>query len=468
MRPIHSYRRAVWACTLAPALLAGCQNGLTDALLEAEQPGIIDPSNVNSPEGADAIRLGTLINLRGITTAWTLGGLVGDEYVITVSASITGFVDQRRGSNPFAISAFTSVLRALASVRTSANQAIPLLAKWAPQNATTNVNIAEMYFARGMAELQIGRDFCSGIPLDDGNASPPVYTQPLSVQQILEVAVASFDTALARTTGTDNASLNINRAARIGKARALVGLGRFSEAAALVSTTTVPTTYTYNFTYATTSGNNPVWSLNGSGRSYSVGDSLEGPSRSIVVPYVVPFFSARDPRIPSSYTVSANGRDTTKGTDGVTNFRFTTLYGQTTPMALVNGIDARLVEAEARLAANDIPGMMTILNALRATTLTIGTVTVTPAQLPALAAPATRDAAINLLFREKAFWTYGRGQRLGDMRRLIRQYGRTQDKVYPTGLYPSGGSTYGTDVNFPLGPDENGNPNFKGCTDLNS
>ena len=466
MRPIHAHRGAVWTLlALGPALLAGCQTSITDSLLEADQPGLIDPSNVNSAAGADAVRLGTLINLRGITTAWTQSGLVGDEYTITVSASITGFVDQRRGSNPFAISAFTTTLRALASVRTSANQAIPLLTKWAP---TSQSNIAEMYFARGIGELEIASNFCSGIPLDDGNASPPVYTQPLSQQQIYEVASASFDTAMARASGTDAASVNINRAARIGKARALVGAGRFAEAAALVPIASVPTTYTYNFTFATTSGNNPVWSQNASGRSYSVGDSIEGSSRNIIVPYVIPFFSVRDPRLPVNYTISANGRDTTKGSDGITNFRFTSLYGQTTPMSLVNGIDARLVEAEARLQANDIPGMMTILNALRATTLTIGTVTVTSAQLPALATPVTRDAAVSLLFREKAFWTYGRGQRLGDMRRLIRQYSRTQDRVFPTGVYPTGGGTYGTDVNFPLGPDENGNPNFKGCTDLNS
>ena len=44
----------------------------------------------------------------------------------------------------------------------------------------------------------------------------------------------------------------------------------------------------------------------------------------------------------------------------------TTLYGQLTNTAVVNGIDARMVEAEARLAAGDGPGMMAILNALRA------------------------------------------------------------------------------------------------------
>jgi starch-binding outer membrane protein, SusD/RagB family len=465
MRPIQ-FRRAVWTLLgIAPVVFAGCQNSVTDSLLSADQPGIIDPSNVNSSAGADAIRLGTLISLRGITTAWTLGGLVGDEWDITGAASITGFVDQRRGSNPFAISAFTSVLRAVASVRTSANQAIPLLDKWSP---TPLANIAEMYFARGYAELQTAADFCNGIPLDDGNTSPPVYTMPLTNAQIYDIAAASFDTAMSKSTGTDAASVNINRAARIGKARALVGNAKFAEAAALVSSALVPTTYTYNFTYATTSGNNPIWTQNASGRSYSLGDSVEGNSHNIIVPGVIPYFSAHDPRLPAAYTVSANGKDTTKGTDGLTLFRGTTLYGQTTPIALVNGIDARLVEAEAKLQANDIAGMITILNAVRATTLTIGTVTVTAAQLPPLAPPATKDAAVNLLFRERAFWTFARGQRLGEMRRLIRQYGRTQDKVFPTGPYPSGGSTYGTDVNFPLGQDENGNPNFKGCIDLNA
>jgi len=466
MRPNQCLRWAVCASiALVPLGLTSCQNNLTDSLLSAEQPGLIDPSNVNSAAGADAVRLGTLINLRGITGSWTMGGLVGDEWDITVSASITGFVDQRRGSNPFAISAFTSALRNVASIRTSANQAIPLLTKWTP---TPAANIAEMYFARGMAELQIGMDFCNGIPLDDGNASPPVYTQPLTNAQIFDVAAASFDTAMSKSAGTDAASVNINRAARIGKARALAGNAKFADAAALVPVATVPTTYVYNFTYATTSGNNPIWTLNTSGRTYSLGDSVEGNARTIIVPGVIPFFSMHDARLPAAYTVTNNGKDTTRGSDGVTYLRATSLYGQTTPMALVSGIDARLIEAEARLAASDIAGMMTILNALRATTVTIGTITVGSAQLPALPAPTTSTAAVSLLFRERAFWTFGRGLRLGDMRRLIRQYGRTQETVYPTGTYPNGGGTYGTDVVFPLGPDENGNPNFKGCLDLNA
>ena len=131
---------------------------------------------------------------------------------------------------------------------------------------------------------------------------------------------------------------------------------------------------------------------------------------------------------------------------------------------LATGIDARLIEAEARLQAQDIPGMMTILNALRTAVQKLApnysTVTMT-----ALANPATQSDAVNLFFREKALWQFSRGFRVNDLRRMIRQYGRTQDQVFPTGIFFKSGTPYGVDVNFPVTTDEYNNPEFKGCTD---
>jgi starch-binding outer membrane protein, SusD/RagB family len=40
---------------------------------------------------------------------------------------------------------------------------------------------------------------------------------------------------------------------------------------------------------------------------------------------------------------------------------------------------------------------------------------------------------------------YLTGHRLGDLRRMIRQYGRTPESVFPTGTWHKGGP-YGTDV----------------------
>jgi hypothetical protein len=241
---------------------------------------------------------------------------------------------------------------------------------------------------------------------------------------------------------------------------------RAAEAAALVATPAIPTSFTYDQTFTLTAGTNNIWGQAFSARRFTVSDSIEGNARNLLVRNAIPFFSARDPRLPVTYTVSANGRDTTKSQDGFTFSRTTTLYGQLTNLPYVSGLDARLVEAEARLAANDFAGMTTILNALRAAPPAIGTVTPTAASLPPLAVPASRDAAINLYFREKAFWTFSRGQRLGDLRRLVRQYGRTPEQVFPTGTHYRGGQ-YGTDVNIPLTTEEltNTSASRSLCTD---
>jgi hypothetical protein len=322
-----------------------------------------------------------------------------------------------------------------------------------------------MYMARGFAQMQLAQDFCNGIPLSNADISGVVtFGTPLTNDQVFTVAVASYDSALALATATDKATIAIHMAAEIGKARALLDLNQPAAAAPLVAD--VPTTYTYDITSSLAGGNNGIWSEGASQRRYSVGDSLEGNSHNILVANAIPFYSAHDPRLPVVYTISSKG-DTTKAQDGLTLSRTTPLYGQVTPISLVNGIDARLVEAEAALRANQPSQMMSILNTLRATPLTIGTLTTNPTKLPALADPGTDSARTSLYFREKAFWTFSRGQRLGDLRRLVRQYGRPVNEVYPEGTHYRG-TTYGPDVNLPITTGEsNGNPNFKGCLDRN-
>jgi hypothetical protein len=55
--------------------------------------------------------------------------------------------------------------------------------------------------------------------------------------------------------------------------------------------------------------------------------------------------------------------------------------------------------------------------------------------------------------------------RLGDMRRLIYQYGRAATAVFPTGAFVRGNISrqYGTDVSFPVPVEEKNNPNFTSC-----
>ena len=259
------------------------------------------------------------------------------------------------------------------------------------------------------------------------------------------------------------------------------GGGVDAAAAALVSG--IPTTFRYDVTASLTGGSNTLWNQPTSQNRYTVGDSVTGNNRSILVKNAIPFYTAKDRRVPARYRTSTNATtgkvDTVKAQDGGTFvIMVDSLWGQTSAVALTHGLDARLIEAEAALVAGNPSGMMTILNNLRATPIqiTASSPTATGTHpgwttpvMAALAQPATTRAQEDLLFREMAFWQFGRGFRLGNLRRLIRDYGRLADGSdaggYPIGTHYKGG-VYAGDLNLPVTTDEQvGNPNFTACLD---
>jgi hypothetical protein len=482
----HRGRTASTIVAVLTATMAlGACDRVKNSLLEAVDPDIIDPSQVQSVGGAIAVRNGALSRLRvatadctgscgsGNESSWIFGGLLADEWASSSSFVQNDETDQRKIK--LDNSTVTGGLRALYRVRTSANQAIALLKQYRPD---PSADIAEMYFARGFAELQLASDFCNGIPLSDGAGATPTLGTQLTVLEVFHVASASFDTAMQMSSGTTAADVAINNAARIGKARAMIAisLDSLAEAANLVHN--IPTTFRYDVTASLTGGQNNLWGQNVSQTRSAVSDSVQGTARNILVKNAIPFVSARDPRVPAHYRLAKNGIDTVKAQDG-NGFVISadSLWGQTSAVALTHGIDARLIEAEAALHANDPAGMMTILNTLRATKIQLTAPSPTASGnhpgwttpvMPALADPGTQRGREDLLFREAAFWQFGRGIRLGNLRRLIREYGRAADgsDTFPTGdTHPKGGS-FGTDVNLPITTAEsNGNPNFHGCID---
>jgi hypothetical protein len=290
------------------------------------------------------------------------------------------------------------------------------------------------------------------------------FGDPLTTSQVYDSASAHLDSALALTNASDAGTAGIHNFASIIKARILVDKGNFAAVSAV--TGNVPTSFQYTMTFsATGGGTNGVWSLVNSIARVTVGDSVDVVNGvPTVIRNALPFVSANDPRVP---TISGKISSPAVGAEDQSTPTFLNLLvkGSFDPLVLGSGIDARLYEAEAKLQANDIAGMMTILNALRAAKPTIGNIAI-PTLAP-LATPPDVNSATSLLFREKAFWTFGRGQRLGDLRRLIRQYKRTQDQVFPTGGYFKGGS-FGTDVNLPVPSSEQVNPKFHGCLDRNA
>lgn len=107
-----------------------------------------------------------------------------------------------------------------------------------------------------------------------------------------------------------------------------------------------------------------------------------------------------------------------------------------------------MIEAEAQLKAGDPVASLASLNAARATVT----------GLAPLTDAGSQTAREDQLLRERAFWFFSTGHRLGDLRRLIRQYGRTSESVFPTGAWHKGGN-YGPDVNIPVPQAEENNPN---------
>jgi hypothetical protein len=452
-------RGAIATFAIASLVLTGCQ--LKDQLLAPQNPGTVDNSAVGTPAAALALRAGAIGRIRNVVNGgdqrlWQQVGHITDEYKDADFQPTRIDVDRRsittnNGEFPYAT---------VTQQRGYLRDAIAAMKEFAPDSTTL---IGELYMGLGFIEMSLAENYCNGIPLGHTSGGEVALGPGLTNAQVFDTALTHMDSGLLYIKGTDVGSNFVRQATLILKARILVDKGQFAAAAALVPTTAIPTSYQYLFTVAASNGgleDNGHWNVQVSTTRMTVGDSFDfiGTTPNIVK-NALPFVSAKDPRVPVK-------GPTGTAEDGSTPMYVNLIWGRKDPLPMATGIDARLIEAEAKLNAKDIAGMMTILNALRTSAQRLGTFAV--AAMPALATPATQDAAISLFFREKAFWVWGRGQRLSDLRRLMRQYGRPEDQVFPSGTFSYAGNalgSYGHDVNFPIPDPELPNPNFKGCLD---
>ena len=463
MRKLSS--RTGWTAAGLLSLVFASACNVKDELLSPQQPNVIQPGAIQNANGADGLYVGAVgrftVALNGSPTnagsnqeaAWNWAGLFTDEFKSSDTFSQRIDADQRNLQDNDAL--VTQIWAGLQQGRGFSRSAADALLKYEP---ASTAKIGEMYFEIGFLELTLGQEFCNGIPLGFTVAGQPQYTAPLTTQAVFTTAAARLDTALSYVSGkTDAASVSVRNAATIAKARALVDLGRYSDAAALV--TAIPTSFQFVVNYSNTTVDNEWWILGPSVKRYSLGDSVDVTGQ---VMNATPFLSLNDPRVPLDKSVSG-----TPGQFSQVTFNWpAVLSGRDAPLPIATGIDARLIEAEAKLQVGDYPGMLAILNALRASPQMLGTFPV-PVLPPLTTVPTTNDAAVNLLFREKALWQFGRGVRMDDLRRLVRQYGRSQDTVFPSGTFFRGG-VYGSEVAFPVPDAERTNPLFKGCIDRNA
>ena len=301
----------------------------------------------------------------------------------------------------------------------------------------------------GYTYIMFAELYCEGVPVSTLNNNGSItYGQPLTRQQLLQIAVGRFDSAITvASANLDSATLNL---AKVGLGRALLDSNDDADAATAVAG--VPVGFVYNIGASTNSAveNNGIWNYTFNENGFSVSDT-EGHNG-------LPFFSANDPRVPAlNLTALSSGKIV--GVSGVGPFIQQQLYpSQTTPIPLATGIEAGLIKAEHDLRTGGPAGSyFADLNVLRTTF---------PGLAPLVVVPPDAAGAQSLLFSERAFWMYLTGHREGDLRRLVRQYHRAITDVYPVGMAINN-VPYGTATVLPISEDEANNPNFHGCLNTN-
>jgi hypothetical protein len=472
---------AVIGLAVGAMTLSACDH-LKDEFLKPQNPGTVDGGQVGSPSAAAALKIGAMGKLKLIgsdpspsagfaySSIWVASGLMTDEFSNSDFQNSQNDIDARTMSPDNGASDYGNITQARGFIR----EAITAETKYEPQKTA---DIGELYLALAFTEMTLAENFCSGIPLGSNNGININYNtpefKPLTNAEVYAKAREHIDSALTVLgTATDAASTAVRQATLITEARIIIDqatdqnrAAQTAAAAALVPASTVPSTFQYLWSTSTANNSDDlgIWQFNNSVGRMTVGDSvITYAGKTYQTLNAIPFASSNDPRVPVATGKSLG----LSSEDGTTPFFLQQIWkNRDDPQPMVSGIDARLIEAEAALNNNNIPGMMTILNALRATPPKIGTFQ--PAAMGNLATPATFDDATSLFFREKAFWTYGRGQRLSDLRRLVRQYDRLQQNVFPSGQHYKGGS-YGSDVNFPVPDTERSNPQFTGCLNRNA
>ena len=453
MRRSHKIRAAM-ACSLLLAGATAC------GLLDTEQPNIVGPEELDTPGGAETKRLGAI-------TTFTLAK-DGDFNPVAVPGSEDTFNDNSDGHiltsgiladefvNPGFIPSRTEIDARLAQPTTaglgaffqslhrarSATEDAAVALQAFGESPDEDPGIPEMLSLAGLVYVFLAEDFCSGIPVSRVVNEEIVFGQPLTTMQVFDTAIARFNTALAHPSIVPGDP--IHSLASVGLARALLNKGLENLPLAAAAVAGVPEDFVYETEHATT----PAALHNGVFEAFNNGEfgvlDQEGTNG-------LDYVSAEDLRVQG---------DSGLGSDNNTNSWFPSKYPSfESSIPTADYTEAQLIIAESELQTGGFAAMEDRLNALRAL-----------AGLPEdIAVPADPEGATDLLFRERAFWLFATGHRLGDMRRLIRQYGRDAETVFPIGDYFKGSQTYGTDVNLPMPRREGNNPNLPdtpdGCLD---
>jgi hypothetical protein len=180
----------------AAVLLAACSSE-QDKLLGVDLAGTITSGTVSTPAAADALRIGAVAALNSITatgaannagtanTPWAFTDLFTDVWQTADARNQTVTWDQRVITNTDAETAV--IYNNIHVTRARAAEAIAALKQYRPLPAW---GIGQMYWALGVAEMELGEYFCNGVPLSTSEGGVITYSAQLTSQQVLSSAAA--------------------------------------------------------------------------------------------------------------------------------------------------------------------------------------------------------------------------------------------------------------------------------------
>ena len=461
----HRLTAARLGAAVVVAVLIACD---TEKVLQVEDPDVARPEALEGAAALPTLRAGAIGNFGVAYNGGAsdveqvhLSALVSDEFINTETFPTRIEIDQRAMTlvNTSLLGTFFDLTRARASgelaIRTYQESEI---------TAADSTGFPEVLALNGFTYILFAENYCGAVPISvqqpDGSFT---FGAAENTNTLLDSAISKFDQALAMPGAPiPGAPLTVafRSLAQVGKGRALVNKGDYAAAALAVAA--VSTTFQYNYQHAETSGrqNNGTWALTVSVGRFGVANVEAG----VGLPYqsegnLKQTGTTPDPRVADSLArrgAAANPN----GFDGATPQWVQAKYPlRPTAITVADGVEARLIEAEAALATGDAAGALVILNALRSNAALLALRGYPANSLPPLVLQATTAAQVDQLFKERAYWLFLTSHRLGDLRRLVRQYGRAVNTAFPNGAYFKGG-TYGNNVNVPVPFQEQNNPEY--------
>ena len=400
------------------ASVAACD---LDQLLSVETPSRLAEEAYLVPSNAALISRSAVSDYECALGAYAVAsGLAANELVETTQTASRWHYDRRSvipteaHYSTFGCEAI-GVYTPINTARYTNDQAVAVLEGWTDAQVPNRQQlIARNAAMAGFSLILLGEGFCEGV-IDVGAAMTPA--------QLFEQAEARFDKAItAAQAANDQNLLNL---ARVGRARARINMG--DDAGALADASEVPTSFVYNATADINAGrrNNRVFQQNNQNANVTVAPEY----RNVTVN------GAPDPRV-----VAID--DERMSADQVNPVWLQGKFsGLSASFPIATGVEARLIEAEARGGTEGVG----VLNTLRARS-GVG--------LPALTTAESADFTAALVEeRRRELWL--QGNRWYDIRRFNLQL------TPAVGVTYAKGGSYGDQRCWPLPDAEKlANPNF--------